>query len=85
MVKETRPVTLTSSGSALAEGRWPTYTFPFPFFFHQLQEPLLGIVVPGPTRIHPSPNPPRQIQERESRRQGRVGRAPFDLIWKAGL
>lgn len=49
-----------ASNVALAEGRQPTYTFPFPFFFHQLQEPLLGIVVPGPIQIHPSPNPPRR-------------------------
>lgn len=55
-------------------------TFHLPFPFPSALGDFLGMVVPGPTLIHPSPDPPRQMQEGRSRRQGKVGGAPFDLI-----
>lgn len=72
MVKEvTRPVMFTSTGSALAGGRRSTYPFlfPFPFLFYQFQEPLLGMVVPGP-----SPSTPPQTHPDRYRREETEGK-----------
>lgn len=74
MVKEaTRLVMFTSAGSALAGDK---YYLPSPFPFPSASGASLGIVVPGPTLIHPSPDPPRQMQEGENR-AGKVGGAPL--------
>lgn len=66
MVQEvTRPVMFTSTGSALAGGRRPTY----PFLFYQFQETLLGMVVPGP-----SPSTPPQTHPDRYRREEAEGK-----------
>lgn len=74
MVKEaTRPVMFTSTGSALAGGRRSTYPFlsPFPFLFHQFQEPLLGMVVPGPSpSTLPQTHPDRYRREEAEGKEG---------------